>query len=149
MKNTIADAISRLPTTGETVVDPDLDLSVLTLAPARQPSATADNVSEDLFDDVDELDEFTASICHVEPPLLTSISHEEIISEQSTDEHCLALQRRLESNEDIPFEVDQHGFLIRAAPRDLSLKIVIPQSLRERLMHLVHHSKSGGHAGGL
>ena len=34
-KNTIADAISRLPTTGETEVDPYLDVPVLNLAPAR------------------------------------------------------------------------------------------------------------------
>ena len=86
-KNTIADAISRLPTTGETEVDPDLDVPVLTLAPVRLPSATAEDVAEDLFDDVDELDEFTASICHVEPLLLTPIFQEEIIREQSTDEH--------------------------------------------------------------
>ena len=105
-------------------------MPVLTLAPALPPSATADDVAEDLFDDVDELDEFTASICHVEPPLLTSISHEEIIREQPTNEHCLALRRRLDSNEDIPFKVYQHGILIRVAPRDFSRQIVIPQSLR-------------------
>ena len=81
--------------------------------------------------------------------MLTSISHEEIIREQSTDEYCLALRRRFDSNEDIPFEVDQHGILIRVARRDFSRQIFIPQSLRERLMHLVHHSKPGGHAGGL
>ena len=122
---------------------------MLSLAPARLLSATADNVAEDLFDEVNELDEFTASIFHVDPPLLTSVSHEEIIREQSTDDHCLALQRRLDSNEDSPFQVDQHGILICVAPRDFSRQIVIPHSVRERLMHLLHHSKSGGHAGGL
>ena len=78
-KNTIADAISSLPTTGETEVDPDQDVPLLTLAPARLLSATADDVAEDLLDDVDERGEFTDSICRFQPPLLNSISHEEII----------------------------------------------------------------------
>ena len=60
-KNTIADAISHLPTTGEKEVDPDLDVPVLTLAPARLSSAKADDVAEGIFDEVDEL-EFTASV---------------------------------------------------------------------------------------
>ena len=81
--------------------------------------------------------------------MLTSISHDEIIREQSTEKHCLALRRRLDSNEDITFEFDQHGILIRVAPREFSRQVFIPQSMRERLMHLVHHSKPDDHTGGL
>ena len=144
-KNTIADAISRLPTDGETKVDPDLDIPVLHV----DTDDSVEDIEGDILDDEDLLDDFTATVNTVEPPLLTALQAEEVIREQSTDEYCLSLRGKLDNGEKIPFEVDNDGTLVRVSPRDYSRQMVIPKSLRERLLHLTHHSKSGGHAGGL
>ena len=144
-KNTIADAISRLPTNGETNVDPDLDIPVLQV----NTDSSVEGAEEDILDDEDRLDDLTASVHTVEPPLLTAIQAEEVIREQSTDEYCLSLRDKLDNGHQIPFEVDEDGTLVRVSPRDFSRQMVIPKALRERLLHLTHHSKSGAHAGGL
>jgi hypothetical protein len=69
-----------------------------------------------------------------EVPLV--ISREEIRHEQAMDDECDAL--RMSKVKDGIVDVEEDGILVRIAPLDGSRQIVVPWSLRPRLLWLEH-----------
>ena len=46
-----------------------------------------------------------------------------------------------------PFAMDQHSMLIRKSPLDGSLRVVVPETLRERLLDIAHNPPISAHPG--
>ena len=147
-KNTLADALSRLPTAGETNVAPDLDVPVCTLCVNHCTHEPGDG--DDLLDDEHDLDHYAAShVSTVEPAALSAITHDELVAEQATDAYCRFLRRKIHNGVKIPFEIGDNCLLVRISHRDHARQTVIPIPLRERILHIHHYSKPGAHAGGI
>jgi Integrase zinc binding domain len=73
------------------------------------------------------------------------ISHEEIRDEQSRDFECQELGQRQGASCVTDFNTE--GILIRHAPVDGSKQIVVPLSLRPRILRLEHFPVVAGHPG--
>ena len=136
-KNNIADALSRIPTSGETNVVQSHELPVFT--------AEGNSIV-----DLDEHQECEIMLTTEErEPPVSAISIEEILREQRNDTFC---QKRLaELDQGLrysPFHINEHGVLIRKSPLDETTQVVVPLSLRPRLLHLQHVPPSAGHPGG-
>lgn len=94
------------------------------------------------------MDALLASI-DTEKPLpgnIVPISPEEMIQKQFGHLFCTKLPARLNCGEDLPFEVDSARDIIRKVER--RPQIVVPHSLRTRILHLSHYAKVGTHPGG-
>jgi Integrase zinc binding domain len=65
-----------------------------------------------------------------------AISREEIRYEQAVDDECDAL--RMSRVKDGIIDVDEDGILVRIVPLDGSRQIVVPRSLRPRILWLEH-----------
>ena len=74
-----------------------------------------------------------------------AISREEIRHEQAMDDECDAL--RISQVKDGIIDVDEDGILVRIAPLDGSRQIVVPWSLRPRLLWLEHFPVVAAHPG--
>jgi Integrase zinc binding domain len=72
-----------------------------------------------------------------------AISREEIRHEQAMDDECDAL--RMSRVKDGIIDVDEDGILVRIAPLDGSRQIVVPWSLRPRLLWLEHFPVFAAH----
>ena len=128
-KNTIADAISRLPTDGETTVDPDLEIPTLLIEDLDCDYQTICNkyTIEDILDDFDEYDEVTAQSSEATIFSLennnnfTALSEEEILREQYADKNINNLRLKLEKEKVTPFSINDKGlspgYLPRTYPR--------------------------------
>ena len=75
------------------------------------------------------------------------ISVDEMLSEQSCDEYCQWARRQMDLSTDSPFAIDQHGVLIRRSSLDGTLQVVVPESLRSRLLDIAHHPPISAHPG--
>ena len=75
------------------------------------------------------------------------ISVDEMLSEQSCDEYCQWARRQMDLSTDSPFAIDQHGVLIRRSPLDGTLQVVVPATLRERLLSIAHNPPISAHPG--
>jgi hypothetical protein len=73
------------------------------------------------------------------------ISHEEIRDEQSRDLECQELGQR--QGKSCVTDLNTDGILFRNAPLDGSKQIVVPLSLRPRLLRLEHFPVVAGHPG--
>jgi hypothetical protein len=69
----------------------------------------------------------------------------DIIREQAEDPDCR--QYAENSGTDSIFDVNDSGILVRRAPLDGAEQIVVPSTLRPRLLHLEHYPKTAGHPG--
>ena len=157
-KNTQADALSRLPTDSETVFDPDADVVPVYLAEATEnlPSEldTEKALQPDVDDEVDFLVEYWAEYdallasesANTAPTPVTPITWGALLTEQLSDEFCSRICGRVNAGELIPFVIDDRGYLIRTVCDPPQL--VIPQSLRARLIHAGYHALLAGHPGG-
>jgi hypothetical protein len=74
-----------------------------------------------------------------------AISREEIRHEQAIDDECDAL--RMSRVKDGIIDVDEDGILVRIVPLDGSRQIVVPWSLRPRLLWLEHFPVVEAHPG--
>jgi Integrase zinc binding domain/RNase H-like domain found in reverse transcriptase len=74
-----------------------------------------------------------------------AISLEEIRHEQAIDDECDAL--RMSRVKDGIIDVDEDGILVRIAPLDGSRQIVVPWSLRPRILWLEHFPVVAAHPG--
>ena len=72
----------------------------------------------------------------------------EILEEQRTDEYCNSvLTMQVGRKKSLSFE-DDYGFLCRQHPSEPGLEqIVLPSSLRHRVLRLAHHHPLAGHPG--
>ena len=173
-ENTVADVISRLPTFGHTMVDPDLDIPCLCteiLAAAAPPLHITDfadvrswsrNDWELAHDDHDEhLAQYRdlreaetemqrtcgALIAPVEERVVSAITLDEIRSAQAEDKECMIMRQKLESESCPPYYEDERGIIVRKAPIDGVVQIFLTRSLRQRALFLAHHTPVAGHPG--
>ena len=75
------------------------------------------------------------------------ISVEEMLTEQAVDRYCQHMFRKVTDQPGSQFAYDQHGVLMRRAALDGSLQIVVPRTLRRRLLELAHHAPITAHPG--
>ena len=77
------------------------------------------------------------------------ISIDELLSEQAADEYCQWARRQLDHHTQgtCPFAINQHGVLIRRSNLDGSLQVVVPATLRKRLLDIAHDAPTAGHPG--
>jgi Integrase zinc binding domain len=78
-------------------------------------------------------------------PLSRALQLEELLVEQATDLKCQAAMAI--TGQATIFDVNPSGLIIRTAPIDGVQQILVPASLRPRLLHLEHFPRTAGHPG--
>ena len=71
--------------------------------------------------------------------------------EQETDSFCRDIASRLENTEGsirTEFFRSADGLLARKARPDGAIQVLVPQAMRDRVLHIAHYSASAGHPGG-
>ena len=166
--NTVADAISRLPTYGETSFHPDLEVPCFLvygydwhkvqerLNSTKEPVhklhiddylALRDFDPEDLF--VDEFIDAIDVIYSVEEIKdITPIRIETFVEEQARDGFCQRIRPELDKATPSVYQLDKRGLLVRISPVDKSEQIVVPESLRQKVLYLAHYPRMVRHPGG-
>ena len=91
--------------------------------------------------------EITSALLVRNDELRLPISVDEMLSEQSCDEYCQWARRQMDLSTESPFAIDQHGVLIRRSPLDGTLQVVVPESLRRRVLDIAHHPPISAHPG--
>jgi transposase InsO family protein len=124
--NQAADALSRMPTAGGDESPLDLEVPCLAIG---SPIAVRSSIAVP-----------KAGPTLEEAPL-APLKLTEIISEQATDDLCRILSEKGTVTEDL------RGVLCRISPLDGSSQMLIPETLRERLMALFHLPRVAGHTG--
>ena len=107
----------------------------------------------DEWDDCDDFDVFdlARSLKGKDLPdaeaLPQPLTIDEIIDAQKNDDFCQTTIRSIDDKSRF-FEDATTGLLKRRHPRDEGLvQVVVPKSLRSRLLHLAHHALPAGHPG--
>ena len=78
----------------------------------------------------------------------TKITIEEILEAQKTDAFCQTVLARQSKRYDSAFFEGADGLLRRRHPREPDIEqVVLPDSLRPRVLQLAHHAKLAGHPG--
>ena len=139
--NSKADALSRLLTEGETVKATDDEIPCF----MAEPADAIEDEEEDFgrVDDIlalegrpafDRLDHFQA------------VAPEEFIHEQAVDPFCSRIKEEMDAGKVRTFTteaVELEGTLCRTAAE--FVQVLIPQSLRDRVLGLSHYEKLAGH----
>ena len=71
---------------------------------------------------------------------------DELITAQLHDPFCSDVCRRLNERKGLAFEFDENGLLVRTATHDHT--IVVPHSLKKRVLWLNHYTTFAGHPRG-
>ena len=116
-------------------------------------------LTNDEWDDLDDVDPYDLSRVdpNTEPSDLTAIapidlptpiSIDELLDAQRSDSFCQSIQARQTHGRQGTFFDDDDGVLRRQHPSIPTLtQLVVPQSIRPRLLTLTHHSLLAGHPG--
>ena len=77
------------------------------------------------------------------------ISIDEMLSEQAADDYCQWARKQMDHHTQgtCPFAINQHGVLTRKSNLDGSLQVIVPASLRKRLLDIAHDAPTAGHPG--
>ena len=75
------------------------------------------------------------------------ISLRELLEHQASDTCCCWARKELDSGRSSLFSENQNGVLLRTSPLDNALQVLIPDSLKDRLLHIHHYAPSSGHPG--
>ena len=76
------------------------------------------------------------------------ITRDEVLDAQRYDDFCQTILARQDSHRDSAFFEDDYGILRRRHPAIHGLEqIVLPETLRPRILDLAHYSKFAGHPG--
>ena len=141
--DTQAEALSRLTTHGETTSDLDEDIPCFSIDREYDEGYEVDFIEEEFAYD-DAL--LTTETGMSDPDLLAAITLEELVLAQESDAFCKVIRSRLNGGDDLPFAVDDRGFLSRYV--EAFPQIVIPQTLKPRVLYISHHAKLAAHRGG-
>ena len=157
-----ADALSRLLTGSPTVNDdendviPTFTLTDDTASDTDSHMSTSTVTDESSDDDADhseflepeysEIDHVLATQPAPQPLNFNQITLEELVVAQHNDAFCAEISRRLNEGVKMPFAEDDNGLLVRTANSDH--QIVIPHSLKQRVLTLNHYPLLAGHPGG-
>ena len=164
-KNTIADCVSRLPTFNETTKVPDATVPCFgvfddTGFPGRNlvgsesdpTTATADERLKELVEEMDDEDLQDESVGRNPDPVceaeetrdLSPISIEEFVEAQATDSYCQQVQKEVDLGTSKLFQINNRGLLVRIAPLDRAEQVVVPASLRAKVLNLCHYPRLVG-----
>jgi len=136
VKNVVPDALSRLTTAGvdQTPLDEEI------------PTLLAEYESEDSTAGCDMYPvEWTTTVpCYVATADLIPepITTEEWLREQAADSLCQQLQLEVDTNKTDRYELNPQGILVTTTPQ-----VVVPETLRPRLLLSYHHAAVSGHPG--
>ena len=86
-------------------------------------------------------------VCATRDDLKRPIGVEETLAEQAKDEYCIWARSQIAHGTQTQFVLDQHGVLTRRSALDGSLQMVVPESLRKRLMDVAHSAPTSAHPG--
>ena len=78
--------------------------------------------------------------------LLKPVTAHELVEAQQSDDFCIAIRRKLNGGESLPFEVNNAGLLVRHVERNP--QVIVPPPLRPRILYIGHHAKLAGAPGG-
>ena len=134
----IADALSRLQTAGESQSRETEDIPCYLIQEEESPY-----IDDEIWDHP-----CYHSLVIEEDSNFEPITVDELVREQSKDEFCISKRKDLTDNWYSPFKEDESGLLIRVSNLDGAQQIVIPRTLRNRLLHISHYPKQAGHPGG-
>jgi len=154
----VPDALSRVPTNGGDTAPLDDAIPCLVVGPT--PSDGLDNLDEedpDFFDPyrarAPESSRYskTSSVLLIRrgplPRQFAPIEASEWLEEQRADEFCQNVLARQSAAKDSAFFEDEDGLLRRKATLDNAIQMVVPKSLRPRLLAMSHQSVIAGHPG--
>ena len=152
-ENQQADALSRLETKSPAAHEEWDDIPAFILDVDMAASAAladeGDNCIEDNEDDLSDAyaDEVFATLPPVtrEDPMFTPISHEELVTAQLSDPFCTEVRLAINKGVVTPFGYNHDGLLCRQASHD---QIVVPHTLKARVLHIHHYSRQAAHPGG-
>lgn len=107
---------------------------------------------EDVTDFIDEVRSMVAheqqDNAEAKDDLPTPLTRSEILEEQRTDDFCQTILATQVSEDKTWFFEDEDGVLCRRDPRqEEQIQVVLPLSLRARVLRLAHHSPLAGHPG--
>ena len=147
--NQHADALSRLLTASPTVDNDEDEIPSFLLEETNDDlyletldlHATVDFIEQD-FDEEDHL----LAIEKTKEPQFQKITMEELLSSQHNDAFCAEISRRLNGGEKLSFSHDDNGLLVRTTHPEH--QIVVPHSLKKRVLYLNHYPVLAGHPGG-
>ena len=149
IKNCLADALSRIPSTGGTTVPVDEEIPCYAVMDFDDDPQH----EEEMYDPMDV--EVAAGCLALDSPAsMAAITHKEFSHEQHSDPFCKEVTSRLERGEEPAelrrsrFFVNREGLVCRKAHLDGAEQIVVPTALRESLLYLSHYSATSGHPGG-
>ena len=151
LKNTQADALSRLKTFSETISPIDDEIPCFTTDPCvslAEPADDEEPSTSDILDEYEFSDKLLLASEGIAEPALTPITHSEILLEQQRDALCTEIRSKMEQGDvnQRSFMVDDEGILLRTASG--GHQIVVPTSLQPRVLRIAHYSKISGHPGG-
>ena len=141
--NSQADALSRLLTKGETVDEIDDEIPCFMAEPA--------DATEDEEEDFGRVDDILALEGGASDRLdhFQAVAPKELICEQAVDPFCIRIKEEMDAGKVRTFTTEEKGFegtLCRTAAE--FVQVVIPQSLRDRVLGVSHYAKLAGHPRG-
>ena len=99
-----------------------------------------------IFDLVNAYQDDGKPVQYAEVPM--PVSRSELLEAQRTDDFCQTVMTRQHMLRDSRFFEDRYGVLRRVDPYDeAGSQIVVPQTLRARILSLAHYPKLAGHPG--
>eukprot|EP00171_Calliarthron_tuberculosum_P021926 IDg21926t1 len=142
IKNTIADAISRLPTWGYLNVEPDLEIPCFmiwgrSIAQLLQVQTHIDSSSWckndwDPDSDFDRRPEVLAVDTTPDVEQISPLTVEELQRAQEADPLCQQARSDIDSNRHTPYIEDERGLIVRIASIDDAVQILCPVALRQK-----------------
>jgi len=75
------------------------------------------------------------------------ITVEEWLTEQSSDSLCQQLQREIDQKKTERYRLNPQGILVRTLPLEETTQVVVPESLRPRILLSYHQAAVAGHPG--
>lgn len=140
----LADGPSRLLTDGIDQSHFDDDIPCL---PRRSNLLTGDGFDVDDAKQRKRSKQDTKSVLVTRMNLKRPINVEETLEEQAKDKYCRWVRKQIAEGNDEKFVIDQHGVLTRRSPLDQSLQMIVPESLKERLLDVAHSAPTSAHPG--
>lgn len=150
VKHQAADAMSRLNTTGTDQTDLDDEIPTVA-AVLKGPMVHQDEPNWDIvpYDPTSVQDTAHAVNPNDDDNDIDDrpISTDEMIAEQKEDPTCVKYAA-LADNPKSHLTLQSNGLLVRHSPQDGAVQIVVPQSLRSRILYLSHYTMAAAHPQG-
>ena len=78
---------------------------------------------------------------------ISTITINELFSAQLDDRECQAAREQIDKGSKTSYFIDERGLVVRVAPIDKAVQILVPVSLRPRALYLRHYTPVAGDHG--